>query len=256
VLFRSAAKKKSEKDRRESERIETERKKIAEATRLAQEKIDAKEKRRQQYQKERDEEAANARQQRQTEIDKKIRTIKDEISERIRKIQLHSDELIQIEIKKNQEIQERLVEQEKQQKFDDRSSSFIAMTTTTESGDSYERMNLNIRRIKQDAAIQIKEINDEYDLKTIQLRATLNKYMKFGTREQVKEFAEENRAMINTRAQINQIGTMMKTLREQRKRVIISNLSSDEKRAKLDEIDLRITKQVETIGALRVKAGL
>jgi hypothetical protein len=80
--------------------------------------------------------------------------------------------------------------------------------------------------------------------------------MKFGTREQVKEFAEENRAMINIRAQINQIGTMMKTLREQRKRVIISNLSSDEKRAKIDELDLRINKQVETIGALRVKAGL
>jgi len=49
---------------------------------------------------------------------------------------------------------------------------------------------------------------------------------------------------------------MMKTLREQRKRVIISNLSSDEKRAKIDELDLRINKQVETIGALRVKAGL
>ena len=102
------------------------------------------------------------------------------------------------------------------------------------------------------------QLNDYYDLKdrSDEVTATLNKYMKFGTREQVKEFAEENRAMINTRAQINQIGTMMKTLREQRKRVIISNLSSDEKRAKLDEIDLRITKQVETIGALRVKAGL
>jgi hypothetical protein len=102
------------------------------------------------------------------------------------------------------------------------------------------------------------QLNDYYDLKdrSDEVTATLNKYMKFGTREQVKEFAEENRAMINIRAQINQIGTMMKTLREQRKRVIISNLSSDEKRAKLDEIDLRITKQVETIGALRVKAGL
>ena len=51
------------------------------------------------------------------------------------------------------------------------------MTTTTESGDSYERMNLNIRRIKQDASIQINKINDEYYLRIIQLRATLNKYM-------------------------------------------------------------------------------
>ena len=80
--------------------------------------------------------------------------------------------------------------------------------------------------------------------------------MKFGTREQVKEFSEENRAMINVRGQINAISNIMKTLRDQRKMVINSNLSSDEKRAKLDEIDLRITKQVETIGALRVKAGL
>ena len=102
------------------------------------------------------------------------------------------------------------------------------------------------------------QLNDYYDLKdrSDEVTATLNKYMKFGTREQVKEFAEENRAMINIRSQINQIGTMMKTLREQRKRVIISNLSSDEKRAKIDELDLRINKQVETIGALRVKAGL
>jgi hypothetical protein len=102
------------------------------------------------------------------------------------------------------------------------------------------------------------QLNDYYDLKdrSDEVTSTLNKYLKFGTREQVKEYSEENRAMINIRGQINAISNIMKTLRDQRKMIINSNLSSDEKRAKLDEIDLRITKQVETIGALRVKAGL
>jgi hypothetical protein len=102
------------------------------------------------------------------------------------------------------------------------------------------------------------QLNDYYDLKdrSDEVTTTLNKYLKFGTKEQIKEYSEENRAMINIRAQINQIGTMMKTLREQRKMIINSNLSSDEKRAKIDDIDLRINKQVEHIGALRVKAGL
>jgi hypothetical protein len=48
----------------------------------------------------------------------------------------------------------------------------------------------------------------------------------------------------------------MKILREQRKRIVNSDLSSDEKRAKIDDIDSRINRQVENIGMLRVKAGL
>lgn len=102
------------------------------------------------------------------------------------------------------------------------------------------------------------QLNDYYDLKdrSDEVTATLNKYLKFGTKEQIKEYAEENRAMINARGQINQIGNVMKALREQRKLIIASNLSSDEKRARIDEIDIRINKQVEHIGALRVKAGL
>jgi hypothetical protein len=48
----------------------------------------------------------------------------------------------------------------------------------------------------------------------------------------------------------------MKTLREVRNSVINSPLSSDDKRARLNEIDLRINAMVKNIGALRVKAGL
>ena len=102
------------------------------------------------------------------------------------------------------------------------------------------------------------QLNDYYDLKdrSDEVTATLNKYLKFGTKEQIKEYSEENRAMINARGQINQIGNVMKILREQRKMIINSNLDSDEKRRKIDEIDVRINKQVENIGAIRVKAGL
>jgi hypothetical protein len=52
------------------------------------------------------------------------------------------------------------------------------------------------------------------------------------------------------------ISNRMKTLREQRKHIIASNLSADEKRTQIDDIDRRINDQVQTIGALRVKAGL
>ena len=48
----------------------------------------------------------------------------------------------------------------------------------------------------------------------------------------------------------------LKALREVRNSVINSNLSSSEKRTRLDEIDLRINAMVKNIGAIRVRAGL
>lgn len=102
------------------------------------------------------------------------------------------------------------------------------------------------------------QLNDYYDLKdrSDEVTATLNNLIKFGSREDVKEYREENKAMIAIRSRINTITNQMKLLREQRKRIINSDLSSDEKRAKIDDIDSRINRQVENIGMLRVKAGL
>jgi len=102
------------------------------------------------------------------------------------------------------------------------------------------------------------QLNDYYDLKdkSDEVTATLNNLIKFGSKEDVREYREENKAMLAIRSRINLITNQMKTLREQRKRIVNSNLSSDEKRARMDEIDNRINRQVENIGMLRVKAGL
>jgi hypothetical protein len=102
------------------------------------------------------------------------------------------------------------------------------------------------------------QLNDYYDLKdrSDEVATTLNYLKKFGTPEDVLEYKEQNKEMISVRNRINTISSRMKTLREQRKQIINSDLSSDEKRSQIDEIDKRINEQVNTIGALRVQAGL
>jgi hypothetical protein len=102
------------------------------------------------------------------------------------------------------------------------------------------------------------QLNDYYDLKdrSDEVNATLNHLVKFGTKEEAKEYREAHLDMMKVRNQVNNISNRMKMLREQRKLVISSNLSSDEKRAKIDELDRVINQQVQNIGALRVKAGL
>lgn len=101
-------------------------------------------------------------------------------------------------------------------------------------------------------------LNDYYDLKnkSDEVAATLNHFKKFGTPEDVLEYRQDNAEMLSVRNRVNMISNRMKTLREQRKHIIAGNLSADEKRAQIDEIDNRINDQVKTIGALRVKAGL
>ena len=102
------------------------------------------------------------------------------------------------------------------------------------------------------------QLNDYYDLKdkSDEVATTLNHLKKFGTPEDVLEYREQNKEMISVRSRINTITSRMEVLRARRKQIINSNLSSDEKRSQIDEIDRRINEQVRTIGALRVKAGL
>lgn len=102
------------------------------------------------------------------------------------------------------------------------------------------------------------QLNDYYDLKdrTDEVTATFNRLVKFGHPGEAREYAQENRELLNVRAQVNAITNNIKTLREVRNSVINSNLSSDEKRARLNEIDIRINAMVKNIGGLRVKAGL
>ena len=102
------------------------------------------------------------------------------------------------------------------------------------------------------------QLNDYYDLKnrSDEVTATLNHLRKFGTPEEAQEYAMDKKEMLTIRGQVNAISNQMKILREQRKRIIASNLSSDEKRNQLNIIDARINNMVQNIGALRVKAGL
>jgi len=102
------------------------------------------------------------------------------------------------------------------------------------------------------------QLNDYYDLKdrTDEVTATFNRLVKFGHPGEAREYAQENKELLTVRTQVNAITNNMKTLREVRNSVINSPLSSDDKRARLNEIDLRINAMVKNIGALRVKAGL
>ncbi len=102
------------------------------------------------------------------------------------------------------------------------------------------------------------QLNDYYDLKdrSDEVTATLNHLRKFGTPEEAQEYATDKKEILAIRGRVNAISNQMKILREQRKRIIASNLSSDEKRSQLNIIDARINSMVQNIGALRVKAGL
>jgi hypothetical protein len=102
------------------------------------------------------------------------------------------------------------------------------------------------------------QLNDFYDLKdrTDEVTATFNRLVKFGHSDEAREYAQENKELLTVRAQVNAITNNLKSLREIRNSVINSNLSSSEKRARLDQIDLRINAMVKNIGSIRVKAGL
>jgi hypothetical protein len=102
------------------------------------------------------------------------------------------------------------------------------------------------------------QLNDFYDLKdrSDEVTATLNKKIKYGTAEDVREYREENKEMMAVRARVNAMSNQVKALRETRKRIIAGDLDASAKRERLDEIDKRIAKVVSDIGAVRVKAGL
>lgn len=102
------------------------------------------------------------------------------------------------------------------------------------------------------------QLNDYYDLKdrSDEVTATLNRKIKYGTAEDVREYREENKEMLAVRGRVNAMTNQVKALRETRKRIIASDLDASAKRERLDEIDGRIAKVVDQIGAVRVKAGL
>ena len=102
------------------------------------------------------------------------------------------------------------------------------------------------------------QLNDYYDLKdrVAEVVTTYNRLVKFGHQSEALEYAQENKEMLSIKTQVNAINTNMTKLRDFRKAVINSNISSDAKRDQLDKIDLQINAMVKNIGMLRVQAGL
>lgn len=102
------------------------------------------------------------------------------------------------------------------------------------------------------------QINGYYDLLKESDKVTLKlKDLKSaGKKEEAKAFREENKDMLRVRQQVQNLSNRMEMLREQHKRVYNSNLSADDKRAKLDAIDERYGKILRNVNALRVKAGM
>jgi hypothetical protein len=102
------------------------------------------------------------------------------------------------------------------------------------------------------------QLNDYYDMKdrSDEVAATLNNLKKYGTPEETRAYAEENKAMLSVRNQMNALSNRMKSMREMRKQVVASNLDASAKREKLDEIDTHIADMVSRIGMIRERAGL
>lgn len=102
------------------------------------------------------------------------------------------------------------------------------------------------------------QLNDYYDFKdrSDEVTATLHRRIKFGTAEDVQQYREDNAEILRQRGRVNAMSEKLKVLREQRKRIINDNISSDEKRAKLNEKDHQINEVVKNIGAIRVAGGL
>jgi hypothetical protein len=102
------------------------------------------------------------------------------------------------------------------------------------------------------------QLNDYYDMKdrSDEVTATLNKYRKYGTPEEAREYAEENKEILSVRSQVNALSNQMKNMREVRKQIVAGDLDASAKRERLDEIDTRIANMVSRIGMIREKAGL
>jgi hypothetical protein len=102
------------------------------------------------------------------------------------------------------------------------------------------------------------QLNDYYDLKdrSDEVAASLNNLKKYGSPEEARAYFEENKELVSVRGRVNALSNTMKTLREQRKRIVASDLDASAKRERLDEIDTRIAKLVENIGLVRERAGL
>lgn len=101
------------------------------------------------------------------------------------------------------------------------------------------------------------KLNDFYDLKEAsdEVSATMNRLMKYDPKR-AREYIQDNQKMVGTRAQVNKLSKQLKDLRDARKQIISSNLSGDQKRERLDNIERQMNIVVRNISRIRIASGL
>lgn len=101
-------------------------------------------------------------------------------------------------------------------------------------------------------------VNGYYDLlkESDKVALKLNDLKKAGKFEEAREFREENKQMVSVRQQVQNLSNRLEKIREQHKRIYNSNLSANDKRQKLEELEQRKGAVLKNINMLRVKAGL
>lgn len=102
-------------------------------------------------------------------------------------------------------------------------------------------------------------LTDYYDLKdqSDKVFTTLKGYVEQRDMGKAKEYMEENKQMLATRSAVSTISGQIEKLRTLRKSVIADpSLSSDQKRAKLDEIDAVQNRMLANVSKLRQTSGL
>jgi hypothetical protein len=102
------------------------------------------------------------------------------------------------------------------------------------------------------------QLNDFYDLKerSDKVTSTLNEYIKYGDKETADSYRVDNKDLIAVRKQVNNVSNRLKKLRAYRKTIINSNINAEEKRTRIDAIDIQTTNIVKNISLMRIRAGL
>lgn len=101
------------------------------------------------------------------------------------------------------------------------------------------------------------KLNDFYDLKEAsdEVSATMNRLMKYDPKR-AREYIQDNQKMVGTRTQVNKLSKQLKDLRDARKQIISSNLSGDQKRERLNNIEKQMNVVVSNISRIRIASGL
>ena len=100
-------------------------------------------------------------------------------------------------------------------------------------------------------------LNDFYDLKesSDKVTATVNRLTKYDP-DKAREYRKDNKKLLSTRNQVNQMANRLKDLRARRKQVIESTMDATAKRKALENLDKQMSLTARSISRLRIASGL